>query len=411
MDAKGTPVIFGILQRYVLGEILRAFALALTTMTVIFVLFMVMAEAGKIGLTPSDIAQLIPYVIPGTLPYTAPVSLLFAVTVVYGRLASDNEIIAVKTAGVSAMKMIWPAIIIGGALSLTLLQLSQAFIPHSNYNAKVSIYKNFEEMFYKILKKDREFNNSGFPFLIKVNDVQEKVMKKAIFKHRVKDPGNGSPFDLVVESDEATLRFDMDKGIATVFLVKAEISQMSKKEDSAIINNRTFDMEIPERNRAITEKKIQEWTSEELTKEQDKFRKKIASERRRQAFQASLFIASGRVDSVKWPEVQSAFVDYSFWNQRIHEYETEKQQRIAQSFGGLVFVLVGAPVGILFAKRDFLSAFMTCFLPIILVYYPLMLLGINLGKENLLNPVVALWAGNVILGVITFFVTPPILRH
>ena len=404
-------MIFGILQRYVLGEIFRAFALALVTMTVIFVLFMVMAEAGKIGLTPSDIAQLIPYVIPGTLPYTAPVSLLFAVTVVYGRLASDNEIIAGKTAGVSAMKMIWPAIYIGGALSLVLLVLSQSFIPHSNYNAKVSIYKNFEEMFYKILKKDREFNNQAFPFLIKVADVEDKRLKKAIFKHRVKDPGNGSPFDMVVEADEATLHFDMEKGVATVTLIKAEVSQMNKKDDNAIINNRTFEMEIPERNRAITEKKIQEWTSEELTKEQDNFRNKMANERRRQAFQASLFIASGRVNSVKWPEVQSAFVDYSFWNQRIHEYETEKQQRIAQSFGGLVFVLVGAPVGILFAKRDFLSAFMTCFLPIIIVYYPLMLLGINLGKENLLNPVIALWSGNVILGVITFFVTPPILRH
>ena len=48
-------------------------------------------------------STLVPYVIPGSLPYTVPVSLLFAVTVVYGRLAADNEVIAVKTAGLSAM--------------------------------------------------------------------------------------------------------------------------------------------------------------------------------------------------------------------------------------------------------------------------------------------------------------------
>ena len=35
------------------------------------------------------------------------------------------------------------------------------------------------------------------------------------------------------------------------------------------------------------------------------------------------------------------------------------------AFGSLLFVFLGAPVGILFARRDFLSAFMTCFLPII----------------------------------------------
>ena len=86
-----------------MGEVFRAFALALLTMTCIFVLFMVMAEAAKLGLSPHDIMSLVPFVIPGSLPYTIPVSLLFAVTVVYGRLASDNEVIAVKTAGLSAL--------------------------------------------------------------------------------------------------------------------------------------------------------------------------------------------------------------------------------------------------------------------------------------------------------------------
>ena len=57
-------------------------------------------------------AQLIPFVIPSTLPYTVPVSLLFAVTVVYGRIAGDNEIIAVKTAGLSVMTVIWPTILL-----------------------------------------------------------------------------------------------------------------------------------------------------------------------------------------------------------------------------------------------------------------------------------------------------------
>ena len=66
--------------------------------------------------------------------------------------------------------------------------------------------------------------------------------------------------------------------------------------------------------------------------------------------------------------------------------------RIALAGGSFFFVLLGAPVGILFARRDFLSAFITCFVPIILIYYPLMLLGMNLGKEGLLEPWLALLA-------------------
>jgi lipopolysaccharide export system permease protein len=126
-----TRVRFGILQRYVSGEVFRSFALALTTLTAIFVLIMVMAEASKVGLSPMDILRLIPVAIPGTLPYSIPVSLLFAVTVVYGRIAADNEVIAIKTAGLSAWAVLWPAMALGAVLSGILLYVSGGWIPYA----------------------------------------------------------------------------------------------------------------------------------------------------------------------------------------------------------------------------------------------------------------------------------------
>ncbi len=74
-------------------------------------------------------------------------------------------------------------------------------------------------------------------------------------------------------------------------------------------------------------------------------------------------------------------------------------------------MLLGAPVGILFAKRDFLSAFMTCFMPIIGLYYPLMLFGTNLSKEGLLSPMFSLWAGNVLMAVLAGLVIPSVVKH
>src|SRR4051794_8155728 len=128
---------------------------------------MIMAEASKMGLSPRDIFTLVPFVIPGSLPYTIPVSLLFAVTVVFGRLAADNEVIAVKTAGLSAWTVLWPALFVGVSLSGLLLYLSQGPIPRANNQAKLVIFKNMEEVFYNFLRRDREFNNPRWPFLIK----------------------------------------------------------------------------------------------------------------------------------------------------------------------------------------------------------------------------------------------------
>ena len=120
--------------------------------------------------------------------------------------------------------------------------------------------------------------------------------------------------------------------------------------------------------------------------------------------------ASGRFDAIKWGQVQRAVDDHAFWQARCHALDTEKQLRMSMACGSLLFVLLGAPVGILFAKRDFLSAFMTCFLPIIGAYYPFMLLGVNLGKEGQLPPEIALWIGNGILAIGAALVYPRIIK-
>lgn len=404
---------FGILQRYVIGEVLRAFVMALLSMTVIFVLFMVLGEAAKIGLSPRDMLILIPYVIPSTLPYTVPVSMLFAVTVVYGRLASDNEVVAVKTAGLSAWTIITPSLVMGGALSAALFFLSAEAVPKASHQAKLVIFKNFEDMFYKVLKYEGEMNNPEWPFLIKVSDVdlETRWLKNATFKHRAKKGATPHAFDATVQAKLARIKFDLDAGKAHVYLDEATVTSESKDKDIFLINDREIEIDLPGNNNRGYEKRIQEWTTNELDVEKAKFRMLIVRERKRRAVEAAFRIASGRLDRIEWGVIQRAFIDYGFWESRINTFETEKQLRVAQSFGSLIFVILGAPVGILFARRDFLSAFISCFLPIILLYYPLMLLGVNLGKEGVLNPVLALWGGNVLLAVIAGFVLPPVIRH
>jgi lipopolysaccharide export system permease protein len=408
-DARVKPVLVGILQRYVFGEVVRAFTLALLTITCIFVLFMVMAQAAQMGLSPRDIFTLVPFVVPGSLPYTIPVSLLFAITVVFGRLAADNEVLAIKTAGLSAWTVLSPAIFIGISLSVLLLYLSHTPIPLANIQAKLVIYKNMEEMFYKFLRKDREFNNNRWPFLIKVKDVQDKIMIDATFKHRTGGPQNPNSFDMVIQAKRARIRFDTGAGLAHVYLDGAEIT--NPREDVSLINNQTLDIPIPTNNDAMNEKRTQEWTTDELTTEQAKYRVLIEKERQRQAMIAALWMGSGRFRRVDWAQVQTSFIEYGYWKQMLNVYETEKQMRIALACGSFFFVLLGAPVGILFAKGDFLSAFITCFVPIIVLYYPLTLLAVNLGKDDILNPTIALWGGNTLLAILAGFVLPPIIRH
>ena len=85
--------------------------------------------------------------------------------------------------------------------------------------------------------------------------------------------------------------------------------------------------------------------------------------------------------------------------------------RPALSCGCLCFVLVGCPVGIWFSRSDYLSAFITCFLPIVFLYYPTLLCTTNLAKQGRVPAAVALWAANAIMGVIALFLFRRLLKN
>src|SRR5208283_1015055 len=93
-------------------------------------------------------------------------------------------------------------------------------------------------------------------------------------------------------------------------------------------------------------------------------------------------------------------------NLKIKEFHLNREQLAVQlevymrpsiAIGCLCFVLVGCPIGIWFSKSDYLSAFITCFLPIVFLYYPLLLCGINLTRNGRFNPVLTLGACNFVL--------------
>lgn len=401
---------WGILPRYVMAQVARAFTLALLTLTAIFVLFVVVAKVAEAGLGPWDIVVLVPFAVPSTIPYTAPVALLFAVTVVYGRIASDSEVLAIKAAGLGALTVLTPSFVFGLLLCFGLLQVSNEYIPRSNHEAKLAFFRNVEEMLYRILEKEREFNNRAWPFKINVGDVDGKTLIDARFAHRARGD-DSQAFDLEVFAERATIAFDQERDIVEVKLTNAIVHGDARKPDFLLIDNELLEIPLPNTPGQQLSPSVQELTTRQIIKEQAQCLVDSKEDRNRNAAFVGLAIASGRPNMIHWPTVHQAHHDINYRAYRFRKLETEKQMRVAIAFSPLFFALLGAPVGIWRAKGDFLSAFMICFLPIITIYYPVTLMGINLSKEGLLVPVAALWMGNLILAVLSGLVLRPVLRH
>ncbi|MCS7272054.1 MAG: LptF/LptG family permease, partial [Gemmataceae bacterium] len=108
-----------ILNRLIFRELLKVFLLSLGTVTGLLVLVPVYQEASRLGLSLAQVLEAIPLTIPNMLPYTIPATTLFAACVVYGRLAHDNEVVAIKAAGVHLLVIVRPALLLGVLTTLT----------------------------------------------------------------------------------------------------------------------------------------------------------------------------------------------------------------------------------------------------------------------------------------------------
>jgi lipopolysaccharide export system permease protein len=392
-----------ILQRYVFKELVRVFLLALVAFTAIFVLVGVVQEANHQGLSPLQTLAVVPYIIPTWLPFSIPTTLLLAVAVVYGRMAADNEIMATKAAGVSVLHVIAPALVLGVALSFFTLFLHDRVIPVSNLRMRTELVSNVEDMVYAKLRMDRVLKGPGMPYEIYVERVDDKKLINAVFKRK----GSEGGYDQVVFARETELKFDSERRQVNVHMRDVQVTD-GKGMQMETPSEKDFPVTLP--TDVVIKPGIREMTLREI--EQRK-RDILESHEKRcavWAFGALSSMATGRFDDVQWATMDRLAAEARGSERDILRLNAEPHLRRAVSFGCFAFVLLGCPVAIWFQRGDWLSAFFSCFMPIMVLYYPLVMFGMNLSKEGIAHPIV-LWSGNALLAVLACLVFRPVLRH
>ena len=86
-----------IFTRYVLWQLISVFLIAISAITIVMLLFVIIRELHLQGLQFSQIYELVPYILPDALRFAIPATSLFAACLIFGRLSSANEIIALKS--------------------------------------------------------------------------------------------------------------------------------------------------------------------------------------------------------------------------------------------------------------------------------------------------------------------------
>jgi lipopolysaccharide export system permease protein len=393
-------VFFSILHRTIFLELARIFLMALLGITGILLMAGLIAEATQQGLSPSQILMVIPLLIPNTLPYTIPATTLFATCLVYGRLAHDNEILAIKSAGVNILYVIWPGVFLGTVMSCVTMAMYIDLIPTTHYMLRARVLKDVEDFMYTLLKKDGYIKQPGLPYSIFVRNIQGKRLIDPVFKRQAPT----GQYDVIATAREAYLHVDtvMEKGEQTrVLRVTMHHCQVfgSEKEDRGYFEEREWTVPLPQdllgkkknHPRAMCWNEL-DVRKQELIEERDSLINQIAKN--------TVMLNLAQPPATLHQHIANLQSVLFHRNLEIRCIDTEKQMRPALSFGCLFFVLVGCPVGIWFSRSDYLSAFITCFLPIVLLYYPLLLCSTNLAKDGRLPALVAMWLANGVMGLV-----------
>ncbi len=382
----------GILFRMILWELMKVFGVGLVALTGIMLTAGVIAEASQHGFSPAQVLAIAPLLVPSCLPYTIPTGALFAVCVVYGRLAHDNEVLAIRSAGVNMLRVLGPALFLGLAVSAATMLLYYRLIPYTHHLVRSMFLKDVEEFLYAMIKKDGQLQHPKLNCVMFVHRVQGRKLLDVTFKRR----GKNGQWDFVARAREAELLVEVAQRQVLVQMRDGVVTG-SDSGTHGYFEEKTTRVDLPS---AFVEgpRRARDLTWSQLLRRRDAVRAEV-DELTKELERPSdeLLAVHNEADLPKhFASIRELLKSHHY---EILSINAELVMRPALSLGCLCFVLVGCPVGVWFSRSDYLSGFITCFLPIVFVYYPLLLCGTNLAKDGKIDPVVSVWAADVVVAL------------
>ena len=378
-----------ILTRYIWLEMLTVFLITMGSMTIFIFLGLIGKEAVDNGLGIKPILRLLPFILPQAMQFSVPGALLLATTVVYGRVSSANEIVAVKSLGITPMVMLWPSLLMATLVSFGAVALNDLAVSWGTNGVNRVILESLEEIAYGRLRTHKSFSTDRLSVNVK-QVVGKRLIGPVITFH------SGSGEASVIRADAAELRADPAAGAVSIKLFNVH----GGLQGWSITHPGEFERSFPLQEflgaGAAHTPSPAETSLREIAPAKEIQNKQIAWIKHEMAAATSMALLLGSFDELsasQWRTRENSLM----WSERtLHRLNVEPYRRWANGFSCLGFALIGAPMAIRRRHGEFWGSFFACFLPILLVYYPMLVGCVEQAKDGNIPPQ-AVWAGNLVL--------------
>lgn len=349
--------------------------------------FGIVDEASDRGLGPNILIQLIPYIFPKALMFAMPATCLFSVCVVFGRLAADNEMIAIQSMGLPKSVIVAPALIMAFLLSLFAVWVNDVSFAWSYWGIERVVLRSSDQILLNALKNEGSIRSEKYS--IEVHAVQDnRLIKPTIIINK----SNHTQIRIV--ADEAVLVAKPEDHKLELTLTRGS-AFFENKGEVFFGNDRVIEIPLmtPEEVAKSTGNPSHLYLSQ-IGDEILKQTSELEQIKRDNAIRACSQLITGDLVGLTNADWETRTAELADAEDRLSRLHVVPHRRWANGFSCLAFAVIGIPVALRLKTANHASTFGICFLPILFVYYPLFMLGLNGAKMGSLPPQAA-WLGNL----------------
>ena len=431
------------LNKYLLKQSLIPFLLSVAVITtVLFLQFLIRAVdrfLGK-GLDVFIIFEYLYLNLAWIIALSVPMSLLISSVMTFGRMAQQNEITALKSAGIDLYNIIKPAILFGSLVGIGLCLFNNFILPEMNYNARLlakDIYKKkpelsiepgyFVDMIPQYTMIVKEMDGKDFKD-VKIFSKNQKSEQTTIYANQgsLSSDGNMITIDLIngeiheidlsdydyyrkikfkthqimISMDELMLNRTSESNRTDREMRVPQMIQEIEKNNNLIsqINDRInkvkeeIGITNPNANTlTIIENEIESLKQKKMNRvtEEREFNKDTPIP----ALENKDYVSSLTNNARQFKNEFTLIENYEKTN---NKFKVEIHKKFTLALACVLFTMVGAPLGIL-VRNGGMTIASGLSIAFFLVYYILLIWGEQLADRNLLNPGLGSWLPNIIL--------------
>jgi lipopolysaccharide export system permease protein len=350
------------LDRYIFREQAKVFFISLIVLLSVLLLEKVNFLSGLLltkDASFKSIGLLLLYLSPSFLVLAAPLAALMSALLTFSRMATDNEITAMKTGGLSTLRIITPSAVLSALALLATLYLSVNVAHEWNLN--------FQKAVVDILKsnmsagiKERRFNESFKGLLIHVNGNNDGVLS-GVFISDQRDLRRPK----IIEASKGTLR-TADNGEAMILeLEKGVVHTMTAEDSYRVVGYDSYTLKVS--------------AGDEYTHPVNK-----------------------EIPHLSIPELQERIATLKREGLPASAEKVALHKAFSAPVGCMVLGLLGAALGMFTHRRGSAGGF-GLGVVMIVINYLLWMIGQGLGSEGKLPPVLAIWAPDIIMGAVGLY--------